>query len=149
MLVNALILLCLVCFFVYINSVLCINFQMSLISSSSNFCHHTLQVSSLPVTFCSVRSGYFSLCWCCFLCVVLAVLCKKLVIPFLSFSNLTGSAAICPVLLYYLFPGVFCESVWCTTCEKLLWIHEFYKALFCCVLFSFALFCHSLWTNNR
>ena len=47
-----------------VNSLFCINFQMSLlISSSSNFCHCTLQISPLPVTICSIRSGYFSLCF--------------------------------------------------------------------------------------
>lgn len=84
-----------------INSLFCINFQMSLlIPISSNFCHCTLKISPLPVIICSIRSGYFSLCFFCFLSVVLAALCKKLIIPFLSFSNLTGAAIISSILMY-------------------------------------------------
>lgn len=119
-----------------VNCLFCINFQMSLlIASSGNFCHCTLHISPLPVTICSIRSGYFSLSFFRFLSVTPAALCKKLVIPFMSFSNLSFSCPPFYTHAHYLFLCAFGESVWCVTCENL-WILVFYKVLFCFAIAS-------------
>lgn len=114
-----------------------------LISSCSSFCHCTLQISPLPVTIGLIRSGYFSWCFFCFLTVALAVLCKKLTISFLSFSDLTGSAVMSSTLMH-----ITCSFVHFVRVSNVLPVQNHCGFMHFTKL-CFVLFCHSLWTNIR